>query len=143
MKIMKGFTLVELTITMAISVIVAALVFSASLMISDYVNKSQTASNTINELNTFSSNVNDIFNDYQLAEYSISVSSSNDTLLFHSATDDSILTFQDGSLYKNDVVIQGCKYIKAVDFFINETLVKCIAHYGNDYTYTIILNKRV
>ena len=112
----KGFTLVELTVTMAISVIVGALVFMVSSTVSNYVKTSEKISDINIELSLFNKNVNEVFEKYQTTEYEISVIENGAKLVFSVNDDDNVLKFENGAIFENDTLLMQCKYISDVTF---------------------------
>ena len=140
----KGFTLVELTVTMAISVIIGALVFVACSAVGNYVNISEKTNDINSELSSFSQNVNEVFEKYQTSEYEISVLDNGEMLSFsNNSINDVILKFENNTFYENESAVMECKFISSISFEKKESLVKCVAVYENNLEYVIILNKRV
>lgn len=141
MKFKKGFTLVELVVVLAISFIIILLVSSLSILVSNYTKANQITNDMFKELKLFSNNVNSVVEEYEDASYTWTVNGENIT--FTSVENTFVLFFEDGALKLSSETIQQCEFITSVSFEMQNTIVKCIANYGDNQKYVVIINKRI
>ncbi|MDD4815699.1 MAG: prepilin-type N-terminal cleavage/methylation domain-containing protein [Clostridia bacterium] len=140
----KGFTLVELTVAMAISAIAMSMLVFCLMSINSFLKSKQLQTAYIDELIFFKTSLVSVFENYQTNSFVLNQQTIvSQNLIFTAESQDYVINYSENSLFNNGQKIEDFNYINSVGFSTQGNLVKCNVKYGEDLTYTIILNKRV
>lgn len=134
----------ELTVAMAISAIAMSMLVFCLMSINSFLKSKQLQTAYIDELIFFKTSLVSVFENYQTNSFVLNQQTIvSQNLIFTAESQDYVINYSENSLFDNGQKIEDFDYINSVGFSTQGNLVKCNVEYGDDLTYTIILNKRV
>lgn len=143
-KLKKGFTLIELTVAMAVSAVAMSMLIFCLMSINSFLQNKELQTEYINQLTEFKTSINAVFENYQTSSFVLNEQSSDaESLTLTSGSSEYVISYSENALYDNGEKVKEFACITAVNFSTQESLVKCKIKYGDNLTYTLILNKRV
>lgn len=143
-KLKKGFTLIELTVAMAVSAVAMSMLIFCLMSINSFLQNKQQQSAYIEDLTSFKTSINAVFENYQTSSFVLNEQSSElESLTLTNGSSEYVISYSENALFDNGEKVKEFDFITAVNFSTQENLVKCKIEYGNDLIYTIVLDKRV
>jgi len=143
-KLKKGFTLIELTVAMAVSAIAMSMLIFCLMSINSFLQNKELQTEYINQLTEFKTSINAVFENYQTSSFVLTEQNSElESLTLTNGSGEYVISYSENALFDNGEKVKEFDSITAVNFSTQENLVKCKIKYGDNLTYTLILNKRV
>jgi len=140
----KGFTLIELTVAMAVSAIAMSMLVFCIISINSFLQIKQQQLTYLEDVTSFKTTIQTVLENYQTNNFSV-VEQANSLPSFslESESQNYLINFSDNALYNNGQLVKRFENIDTVNFTTKDNLIKCNLEYGENYIYTIILDKRV
>ena len=139
----KGFTLIELTVAMAVSLIAMSMLIFCLMSINSFLQNKQRQYNYIENLTSFKTSLQGVLENYQTTTFSLVQSSNLASFTLAGESQNYVVSYSESALFDNGEKIKDFDYINEVNFSTEGNLIKCNVEYGDNLIYTIILNKRV
>lgn len=142
MKTKRAFTLLELVVVLAVTAIALSLVSVVCAQANAFFVTKKLGVARQAELTEFQSTFSNCLEQYQTAEYSLIVSQPKNFITFNSPYGQSIIKFEDMSLWNNQEIIKTFKQIENVTLTATSNFIQCTLVFDEQVSHTLVFNKR-
>ena len=143
MKSKKGFTLLELSIVIAVSAIAMAMLAVVMVQANTFVANKNLLTARLTETESFQKTFALALEEFQSVEYSIQPTESANQIVFAGQSANATILFQENALWKNNESLAEFHEIQNVSFTNNDNIIKCTLTFDESTTHTLIFTKRI
>ena len=143
MKSKKGFTLLELSIVIAVSAIAMAMLAVVMVQANTFVANKNLLTARLTETESFQKTFALALEEFQSVEYSIQPTESANQIVFAGQSENATILFQENALWKNEESLAEFHEIQNVSFTNNDNIIKCTLTFDESTTHTLIFTKRI
>ena len=143
MKLKKGFTLLELSIVIAVSAVAMAMLSVVMVQANAFVANKNMQTVRLTETQTFEKTFSLTLEEFQTLEYSLENAENQNQIVFVGQGQNQTIMFQANTLWKNEVALEEFHEIKNVNFSTENNIIKCTLIFGENITQNLIFTKRI
>ena len=143
MKLKKGFTLLELSIVLAVSAIAMAMLSVVMLQTNTFVANKNLQTARLTETQDFQKSFSLAIEEFQSLDYSIQNVENTNQIVFLGQGESNVILFQENTLWKNEESLAEFQEIQNVSFTNNDNIIKCNLAFDEKTTHTLIFTKRI
>lgn len=143
MKSKKGFTLLELSIVIAVSAIAMAMLSVVMVQANGFVANKNLSVAMLNETQNFEKSFSLAIEEFQSVNYSISPTNNQSQIVFTGQGASQTISFADNTLWKNQQALGEFQKIQNVSFSTQNNIIKCMLMFDENTTHTLIFTKRI
>lgn len=141
MRTKKGFTLIELSLVLAVSAIAMAMLSFAIVQAKGFTEAKQRISTLQTETENFQKAFSGALEDVQSTEFVLESATSQSFVEF-SGVETCILKFENKNLWKNNQSLEVFHYLSEVQFSTEGNVIRCVLEFEGDYFQTLVFVKR-
>ncbi len=144
-KTNKGFTIIELVITLGIFAIVGTLITGLVVMASNFTKEQNIISSTMREINDSKEIIINKFSEYDTDLYQVVLEENKVTINKIGEPKQELLKFNEGTLKSGTTNITILEYIVNIKFEIlteESKLIKCTFVLHDDQEFSFLINRR-
>jgi prepilin-type N-terminal cleavage/methylation domain-containing protein len=143
MKSKKGFTLLELSIVLAVSAVAMAMLAVVMMQTNAFVANKNLLTARLAETQKFEKTFALAIEEFQTLDYSLQSVSNTSQIVFVGQGASNVVLFQQNALWKNQESLEQFKEIKNVNFLAQDNIIKCKLFFDESTTHTLIFTKRI
>ena len=143
MKSKKGFTLLELSIVIAVSAVAMAMLSVVMVQANGFVATKNLLTARLTETEAFEKTFSLAIEEFQTINYSLQNAEDQNQLVFAGPGGDKTILFQENRLWKNEIALQEFQEIESVSFSAKNNIIKCTLNFDESTTHTLIFTKRI
>lgn len=143
MKLKKGFTLLELSIVLAVSAIAMAMLSVVMMQTSAFVANKNLQTARLTETQDFQKSFSLAIEEFQSLDYSVQNAENQSQIVFLGQGESNVILFQENTLWKNEESLAEFQEIQNVSFTNNDNIIKCTLAFDENTTHTLIFTKRI
>ncbi|MBQ2713941.1 MAG: type II secretion system protein [Clostridia bacterium] len=143
MKSKKGFTLLELSIVIAVSAIAMAMLSVVMMQTNSFVATKNLQTARLTETESFEKTFALAIEEFQSLGYSIQNAENQSQIVFWGQGESNVILFQENTLWKNEESLAEFQEIQNVSFTNNDNIIKCTLAFDENTTHTLIFTKRI
>ena len=143
MKSKKGFTLLELSIVLAVSAVAMAMLSVVMLQTNAFVANKNLLTARLSETENFEKTFNFALEEFQSLDYSFQTAEDGLEIVFAGQGTNSTILFQENTLWKDAESLASFQEIQNVSFEAQDNIIKCKLLFDENTTHTLIFTKRI
>lgn len=143
MKSKKAFTLLELTIVLAVVAIATLCVAVVYAQANAFFVSKKTSSARQSELISFQSAFDSELQNFQSASFVVTPCENQNNIVFTSGQNQTTISFYDQTLWHNQTPVKEFRYIQDVTFNVKNNFIQCNLVFDQDYTQKLVFLKRI
>lgn len=143
MKTKKGFTLLELSIAMAVTFIAMAMVAVIMVQARTFVAHKELFTARQTETILFQKTFNTALENFQLQDFVIADAEYSNQIVFQNGQNQDIIKFSENALWKNTEILKDFTEIKNVEFSAYDNIINCKLFFDVEHYQDLIFTKRI
>ena len=143
MKSKKGFTLLELSIVLAVSAVAMAMLSVVMVQTNAFVANKNLLTARLSETQTFEKTFALAIEEFQVLDYSIQNAENKSQIVFWGQGESNVILFQENTLWKDEQSLASFQEIQNVSFEAQDNIIKCKLLFDENTTHTLIFTKRI
>lgn len=143
MKTKHGFTLVELSIAMAVAAIAIALLIGFLTLAKTFTETKQTHEDFHYEISTFQQSLDLALENFQIPSFLLRQANGESKLEFLGQNEMQTISFSDGSLWLNQTCLKSFHQIQSANFQTQGNIIKCTLQCELQPAQTLVFYKRI
>lgn len=143
MKSKKGFTLLELSIVLAVSAVAMAMLAVVMIQTNAFVANKNLHVARLTETQKFEKTFALAIAEFQSLDYTLESAEELSQIVFAGQDNTNVILFHENALWKNQENLYQFHEIKNVSFTNNDNIIKCKLFFDESTTHTLIFTKRI